>query len=797
MGSVVFVARSQLRRRWRSLAALVIVIGVVGGLSISLVAGARRSSSVVDRYYAKATRLDVGVAAPELTRAKVLALPDVRLVRRGIYLGMMHRRPDGSIEGGINGIAADTETLDHNFQILEGRIPRTNEPLAAMVNESFVQQYRLHAGDDVVAQMFADRDARDVDKGVYNPHGPYFRFHIVGVFRGENDIALDEIHTVGQSGYGSSNEFVVPFRFYTDHYGEFLNFGSGPEGGFFDVQLARPSDTAAFTTALKRLDPSAQVGPPSVESRRASLSTPVDFESAILLALGLAIAFAMAIVVGLLLRAEQRAHGRDDPTLRALGTTRLGIGATAALRATPVAVVGALLAATFAIALSGRYPIGVGRELELDRGIDVNLAVVAAGFVLIIVGVIGIAFVFGWLGGTGRTLRPNRATLARWFARSGAPTDVVVGTHLAFERGRSSGSMPSRPGIAGGAVALAVIAGVGVFVSGVDHLYHSPVAHGFPFDIAIGNVNFSMPPDTLRQVTTDPRLATHTAVNYGQATVGGKSVEVLAIADTNAPPATTLSGRLPTSPTEIALGPKLLDKLHASVGSTVTLSVADSEFHPRHPKTIKLTVVGTALAPILGETEIGQVAVISLDAIAKAGGDAAPRLVLARLHGSDKVATDRALRRDLTPEMITDAVPARVVNLHRVRQLPLLAVALAALLGLVLLGYTMAVGVRARTRGLGVLRALGMSSRRLGRVLTWQGVVLAGVMVVIGLPVGVLLGTVAWRTIARQVGVADNAIIPLWVGLLIPAAIAAGVLASVLPARRLRRRDIATLLRAE
>ena len=798
MGSVVFVARSQLRRRWRSLGALVIVIGGVGGLSISLVAGARRSSSVVDRYYASATRFDVGVAAPDLTRAQLVALPNVRLVRRAIYVGMMRRKADGSIEGGINGIAVDTETVDRNFQILEGRVPRANEPFAALVNESFVRQYGLHAGDDVVAQMFADRDAHDIDKGVYNPHGPYYRFHIVGVSRGEEDIALDEIHSVGQSGYGSSNSFFVPFAFYTGHYHEFLNFGSGPEGGFFDVQLARPSDAAGFAAALKRRYPSAQVGTPSVETRRASLSTPVDFESAILLTLGLAIAFATAIVVALLMRAEQRAHSRDDPTFRALGTTRLGLGATAALRATPVAVAGALLASAFAIALSGRYPIGVGRELELDRGVDVNVAVLAGGAALIIAGVIGLAFMFGWLGGNRRVVRPSRATLSRWFARSGAPTDVVVGTHLAFERGGSTGAMPSRPAIAGGAVALAVIAAVGVFVRGVDHLYRSPSAHGFPFDIAIGNVNFTMPKDTLRQVTTDPRLATHTAVNYGQATVSGKSVEVLAIADSNAPPATTVSGRLPATATEIALGPKLLAKLHTSVGSTVTFTVADSEFHPRrHPKTIELTVVGTTLAPIFGETEIGEVAVVSLDAITQSGGDAAPRIVVARLRGHDTATTAQSLRRDLTPEMLTDAIPARVVNLHRVRQLPLLAVALAALLGLVLLGYTMAVGVRARTRGLGVLRALGMSSRRLGRVLTWQGVVLAGVMVVLGLPAGILVGTVAWRAIADQLGVATNAVIPVWIALLLPAAIAAGALASLLPARRLRRRDVATLLRTE
>jgi hypothetical protein len=797
MSSVAFVARSQLRGRWRSLAALALAIGVVGGISVSLIAGARRSSSVVRRYFAHSTHYDVGVYAPQLTRAQIRSLPGARIARRSVYLGMARSRADGSVSGGINGIASDVEDLDPTFEVLSGRVPRVTEPFSGMVNESFVKQYGLRTGDDVDVQMFAERDANDVEKGVYHPHGPHYRFRIVGVYRSQDDVALNEVHGVGQSAYDSANELVVPFAFYSGHHREFLNFGSGSDGGFFDVQFDQPSNAARFTTALKKLDASAQVVPPSTETRRASMNTPVDFESAVLLALGLAIAIAAAVVVALLLRAEQRAHARDDPTLRALGMTRVDLGTSAALRVVPVAALGALLATALAIALSGRYPIGVGGELELDRGRDVNVAVLGAAVGVVLLVVVGIAFLFGWLGGSHRRPRPNRATLARWFARSGAPADVVVGTHLAFERGRSEASMPSRPAVAGGAAALAVIAAVGVFVSGVDHLYRTPSAHGWPFDIAIGNVNFGMPARTFHQVESDPRLATHTAANYGQATLGGKSVEVLAIADTNAPPAVVLTGRLPQSASEVALGPRLLDKLHTAVGAKVSFSVADSEFHPGpHPKTVELSVVGTALAPIFGESEIGEVAVIPLAAVAASGGDAAPRFVLARVKG-DRVATTNALRRDLTPEMATDAIPSRVVNLHRVRDLPLLGVALAALLGLVLLAYTMAVGVRARTRGLGLLRALGMSSRRLGRVLTWQGVILAAAMLVIGLPVGVLLGSVAWRAISHQIGVADNAIVPIWIVLLAPAAIAAGVLASLLPARRLRRKDVAALLRAE
>ena len=171
--------------------------------------------------------------------------------------------------------------------------------------------------------------------------------------------------------------------------------------------------------------------------------------------------------------------------------------------------------------------------------------------------------------------------------------------------------------------------------------------------------------------------------------------------------------------------------------------------------------------------------------------------MLVKLQGRDHLATARGLARDYTPEILLDNVPARIVNLHRVRSLPLVGALLAALFGTVLLAYTLAVAVRRRVRQLGVLRALGMNGRRVGRVLLWQGVALALAIVVIGLPLGLAVGAVAWRTFAHSLGVAPSASIPWSVLVLIPGAIVVGVLAAVVPAHRARRRPVSELLRVE
>jgi ABC-type lipoprotein release transport system permease subunit len=213
-----------------------------------------------------------------------------------------------------------------------------------------------------------------------------------------------------------------------------------------------------------------------------------------------------------------------------------------------------------------------------------------------------------------------------------------------------------------------------------------------------------------------------------------------------------LQGRAPTHADEIAPGEKLLRELHAQLGDRVKLSVADSEFAPPSGR---------------------------------------------RLRGRDASATARTLVRDYTPEILLDNIPSRMVNLHRVRSLPLLGALLAALFGTVLVAYTLAVGVRRRTRQLGVLRALGMNARRVGRVLVWQGVALSLAIVLIGLPLGVALGTVVWRTLAHSLGVATRAAFPAVLWLLVPAALLVGVLGAVEPAYRARRQHVSELLRAE
>lgn len=794
MQSAGFVARVQLRGRWRSFVVLTLVIGIVGGIALSLIAGSSRSASVVDRFVRRATHYDLAIFKQSgiLPRATVLAIPGVRRADPAAYLAIVASIPDGSKSGLINGNAVDMTTLDRTFRLVAGRVPDGHDPFAVLVNEVFTKEFKVAVGDDIATRMFSNADYNHIVAGVYRPTGPRYRFHIAGVVRTSQDIAGDEIRSPRpNSAYGAANFMLIPFSFLTGYSTHFLQFGNG-----YDVQLRNVArDRAGVEAAAKRL--SASVARPFYSLRRAPFDIPVNLESTVLLVLGVAAAIAGAVMAALLLSTEERVHRRDRRALRALGQTRQQLGLGAAVRAVPVALFAMVLMLVVAIFASSLYPIGVGRKLEFNPGVQVNLSVLLLGALATGAFVLGIAFVMGWRESRATTGQLRKATVSHWLARLNAPTDVVLGTHLAFDRGRTSSTVPARGAVAGGAIALAVIVGIGVFVGSGNYLYADPVAHGFPWDVMIGNVNFPMTQATTDKIIADPRIRNRTPAYDGHATIDGRPVEVLAINPGGTAPPVIQSGRLPQSASEIALGPKLADELHVSIGSKVSFTVAHGDFIDNgHPKDIAQTVVGISLIPPLNGSDFGDVAAVTFDAIKASGGrPVTPRIVFIQVNGHNPAATVKAISASYTTEMITDLIPALVVSLHDVRGPSQLGALLAALLGATLMAYTLAVG--SRSRDLAVLRALGMSARRVTRVLVWRGVMLALAILTIGIPLGLITGSLIWRTIANKIAVANHPVVANSLVFFAPAVLALSIACSLVVARRIRHENVARQLHAE
>lgn len=798
MDSVVYIARAQLRHRWRSLAAITLFVGLVGGLAISLVAGARRSASVVDRFFAAAAPYDLFAVTPGLSRADLLALPGVVRADPSAYVALTGTEADGT-RVATNGLMFDFAAVDPTFRLLEGRIPDGSDPSEILVNVGFVDQFGGGVGERTTLGTFGVDQLEAVSAGDYSrPTGPTFQFTIAGIVRSLQEIASDEIAAPGRSTHYDSSGAVLSETWYTAHHTEYLDFGSG-----YYVQLdERATSAGTFQAAVEARAPAGEgpeFGPPELTSRSGSLVSPVDLETTSLAALGIGISIAGLATVALLLRAEQRNFDGDASTLRALGCERRAIALISVAGNFPVALLGAASSGVVAVVLSDRFPIGIGRQLELDPGSNVDIAVVGLGIAIVALSVVGIAYAIGRLA-LGRTRRaPGFSSLSRSLAGIGAPPTAVLGTDFAFASSGGRSVARRRVAIVGGAAALAIVTAVTVFVGGVDRTYAIPARHGWAWDAVIGNSNFPLAADTAQRLAADPRVSGLTMAHAGTASIDGTNAFVFAIDPNGTAPPSVAAGRLPRTASEIALGAGLRADLDVDIGDSVTLSFGDEDFEldADAPTDVELTVVGAATLPAFADGDWGDDAVVTFAALAATGAKVEPQLAMVRLRTRDRTAAIAALDRELSEEMYTDLVPASVVNLHRVRGLPLLGLILAGAMGTIVLAFTLTTGVRTRLRDLAVLRALGMTSSRLRGVLTWQGLALAGSMVIIGMPLGFVAGATWWRSAARGLGVPGSPVVSSLLWLLLPLSGLVAIGASRYPAWRVRRRTGAAMLRSE
>jgi hypothetical protein len=351
--------------------------------------------------------------------------------------------------------------------------------------------------------------------------------------------------------------------------------------------------------------------------------------------------------------------------------------------------------------------------------------------------------------------------------------------------------------IVGAGALVVLMTGLAVYGVGVDHAYGVPAARGWEWDAVIGNVNFPMRESTVERITHDHTVVASTKAGYGQATVDRSSVEALGFDVHGDIQPLVTAGRLPRNAREIALGATTLDRLGAHIGSTVSFDVGGGEFDvgdPTHPITMK--VVGRAVAPVFGESDLGDVEIVTLDAIREAGGNADPKLVFVDLRTGRALPGLHGLDRRYTEEVHTDLLPGRVVTLHRVRSLWRIGFGLLALMLVALLGYFLAVTMRVRGHDLGVLRTLGLLARQLTRSVAAEVAIVSLIVLAVGLPLGVLLGHALWDVATDPIGLLyGGSPVPALAGITLLTACAAAV-AAVVAARRARHLSIVDTLRA-
>ena len=142
--------------------------------------------------------------------------------------------------------------------------------------------------------------------------------------------------------------------------------------------------------------------------------------------------------------------------------------------------------------------------------------------------------------------------------------------------------------------------------------------------------------------------------------------------------------------------------------------------------------------------------------------------------------------------------PNGVTNYARIDGTPEVLAALLAVLGVAVLGQLVVISSRRRRHDFAVLKALGLLRRQVSEIAAWQVSTLAGLALLIGLPLGVAAGRWSWRLFGTGLGIPADAMVPVpLVLLMVPAVILIANAVALWPGRSAARVTPAQVLRTE
>ncbi len=319
----------------------------------------------------------------------------------------------------------------------------------------------------------------------------------------------------------------------------------------------------------------------------------------------------------------------------------------------------------------------------------------------------------------------------------------------------------------GATLGAAGISAVLIFAASLNHLVTTPHAYGWSWDVvALGQDNFQLPQtpgspcgqseSSVRKDTAFEAVAAACVLNVD---VDGRTVTSWSFTQLRGViNPTTVEGRAPRSPDEVALGRKTLDEIHKQIGDHVLV---------RSPAaTASYLIVGQVVLPSpasLDPQPLADNATFTGAGLTRvlAIGEPPPDVhLLARLAPgstlSDMPRDKDGLAQFASGKGVLPTVPVEIDRLQQVDQLPMTLGAFLALLATVTLAHALTSTARRRSHELAVLRALGFSRGQVRATLASQATTCAIVGLLVGIPLGIIVGRLVWRVIAEGLGVAPD-----------------------------------------
>jgi hypothetical protein len=799
---------------WRFLVLTALLLGIGGGVALSAIAGARRTSSAFTRLEAATVAADVLVNPDHvgvldlLTDDVMASMPGVASYARiggGALLG-----PDGNFLEPISLTADQRFGVDiERPAIRAGRVANPERAEEVFADPVAADLLGLEIGDVLEAVVLTEADAAD---------GSLFSVAPEDLRRMARDGELGTRVLLTLVGIGVRTGDVIPGASNAAlHLTPAFAEAHDPLP-FFGGLVVRLDDGEAgvgdFITRVRALAPGVGIDFQTTAGDRDTITRAVTPQSVSLYAFGAVTAIGVIAAVGQAFSRRAKLALAVESTLSGLGMPRRERRRLHLLRIAFVALAAPVPMLVVAVLLSRIFPVGLARSVEPDRGIDIDGLVLAVGTIALVV-TASVASYLAVVSAQRRRWRIVKSPLRLVrFAAGGLPPTVTTGAMYALESGERATSVPAKSTIVSTAVGIAVVVGALTFAASLDRFVTDPKSYGWDFDAVLqaGDTTEEESaelaeriPDVMAQLDSVEGWAT---ASFQQANVAGATIPVMGISESIGVPTgpTLVRGRMPAARDEVALGAVTAREARVGVGDEVTVGFDQ----------VPAEVVGIVVLPGIGNYQGSDQAALGVGALFTEEGfaiatslgfvndDQGPGGVLVSVDGDGRAALAR-LQAEIDavvgPEKIVvegSIRPSDVGGYAAIRSTPLVLAAILGVLAAMTVGHGLIVSVRQRRRDFAVFRSLGFTRRQVMATVGWQATTVAVLGVLVGLPIGILVGRVAWAAVARRLGIVNMPVMPiLAVASSLPIALVLSNIVAAIPARLGVRTRPGQELRAE
>ena len=355
--------------------AMMLLIGLVGGVVLAAAAGARRTDTAYPRLLRWASAAQVNVLnGPRLTRydAALARLPQVASTSTAsVYnaaLPARHGLPQTVVEtfsspGRALGVSAD------RVKILQGRMFNPRAAGQAMIDQQLAGLEHLRPGGTLHLLVIPDNPTTG---------NPEPRLAVPLAFRVSAVVAFDS-QIVPATKTNSEPMALLGSPFTGTRLARLSS-----EGIQTGLRLRPGASMADFLSAAAALAkrhhiPAGAFNIVNLSDEFTTTERAIRPEAIALAAFAALLALIALATVGQLLRRQLILDAAEFPILRALGMTRARLAGLSLARVAAVTIAGAAISVAVAIAASPLMPIGRARLAEPGPGVEINVTILGAG----------------------------------------------------------------------------------------------------------------------------------------------------------------------------------------------------------------------------------------------------------------------------------------------------------------------------------------------------------------------------------------------------------------------------------